>query len=567
VGTRITAALAAVFALLAWAAAPAWAERPIWPSGEIAGHYGARGAGAPVHVGPINAALAHQDPAHPVPGHPAPAPSNTGEIAALAAAAAALVGLAVLVGWRISGRRADRTAAAPALPATAELQARTARALIETDDAIKTSDQELGFAVASFGEHAAAPFSAALKSARAELAEAFKLRQQLDDETPEREPVRREKLAEILRRCGEANRLLDEQSAAFDRLQDLEARAPEVLAEVGHHVIQQAARLRTSEQILAKLEARYTPGAVAIVASSPSQAHERLEFARSGLTNAQHALSSDETGQAAVFLQAAGSAADQAESLLNEVEHREAELTQAASALPAALREIDAEIAEATAPLAGRSDDRAEAVSGAQATASNVRARMRSGAPFDALTALRDLERADAALDRALASSRAERDRQDRAGAVLDQVMLVARSAIKTAEDFITTRRGGVGATARTRLAEAGRHFQQAIASGQDNPEAAVSEAQLADALAQDARALAENDVAQFSDGQQARVGESGGRHDLGGAILGGILIDSVPGAGRAGPRGGGFRLGGFGTPGSFGGIDTRRRHSIGGMS
>jgi hypothetical protein len=533
VRTRITAALAAVLALLAWAAAPAWAQRPL----------------------------------HPAPAHPAPGPSNTGEIAALAAAAAALVALAVLVSWRTVARRGGRAATPPADTDAAELEALTARALVETDDAIKTSDQELGFAVASFGEHAAAPFSAALRSARAELAEAFKLRQQLDDGTPEREPARREALAEISRRCGEANRLLDEQSAAFDRMQDLEARAPEVLAEVGHHVTQQAARLGISEQILDKLAGRYTPDAVAIVASNPGQADERLEFARTGLTNAQHALSSDETGQAAVFLQAAESAADQAESLLDGIEHREAELTQAASALPAALREIDAEIAEATAPPAGGSDDRAAAVRRAQAAASNVREQMRSGAPFDALTALRDVEQADAAIDRTMATARAERDRQDRARAVLDQVMLLARSATKAAEDFITTRRGGVGATARTRLAEARRHFQQAIASGQDNPEAAVSEAQRADALAGEASALAERDVMQFGEGRQGQAAASGAMSDFGGAILGGILIDSVARGGHRGPGGGGFRLGGFGTPGSFGGIGTRRRHSIGGMS
>jgi hypothetical protein len=532
VRTRITAALAAVVALLAWAAAPAWAQRPL----------------------------------HPAPVHPAPGPSNTGEIAALSAAAAALVALAVLLSWRTLGRR-GRAATPPADAGVAELEARTARALVETDDAIKTSDQELGFAVASFGEHAAAPFSAALTSARAELAEAFTLRQQLDDGTPEREPARRAVLAEISRRCGEANRLLDEQSAAFDRMQDLEARAPEVLAEVGHHVTQQAARLGISAQILAKLAGRYTPDAVEIVASNPGQADERLEFARTGLTNAQHALSSDETGQAAVFLQAAGSAADQAESLLNGIEHREAELTQAASALPAALREIDAEIAEATAPPAGGSDDHAAVVRRAQAAASDVREQMRSGEPFDALTALRDLEQADAAIDGTLASARAERDRQDRASAVLDQVMLLARSATKAAEDFITTRRGGVGATARTRLAEARRHFQQAIASGQDDPEAAVSEAQRADALAGEASTLAERDVARFSDGQQGQAATSGAMSDFGGAILGGILIDSVARGGHRGPGGGGFRLGGFGTPGSFGGIGTRRRHSIGGMS
>ncbi len=83
--------------------------------------------------------------------------------------------------------------------------------------------------------------------------------------------------------------------------------------------------------------------------SSPGQARERLEFARARLAAARESLAAESTGPAAVSLQAAESAADQAEALLNGIEHMEAELTQAASALPTALREIDTDIAEATA--------------------------------------------------------------------------------------------------------------------------------------------------------------------------------------------------------------------------
>lgn len=527
--TRITAALAAVPVQLARALSPAAAH--------LALHLAARS-------------------------------SDTGEIAGLAAAAAALVGVAVLLSWRVFAQRHGQAKGPQAASTAAALEAQADHALVETDDSIKTSDQELGFAVARFGEHAAAPFSAALNSARGELAEAFRLRQRLDAEAHPAESGQRKTLAEIQRRCGEANRLLDEQSAAFDRLQDLEVRAPEVLSEVDHYVTQQAARLRTSEEVLARLAERYTANAVAIVTSSPDQADERLEFARAGLSDARQALSSDETALATVFLRAAEAAADQAESLLGAIEHLEAELTQAASALPAALRELDVEIAESTALV--KPADRAAVISRSEATAAAVRDQMQKGAPFDALSALRQLEEADTALDNTLASARTERDRQDRAAAVLDQVMLVARSAITAAEDFITTRRGGVGAIARTRLAEARRHFQQAIASGPGNPESAVSQAQDAAALAQQARVLAEQDVAQFRWSYQGQPVSSGGTGAFGssfdGAVLGGILIDSPLGEGRDGFGGGGFRLGGFGTPASFGGTGTRGRHSIAGL-
>jgi hypothetical protein len=592
-GARITGALTAVVALLAWAAAlagpalagpalagpahagPALAEAPRRLPGEItdqAAAPGSRGADVQVAITP----LPDKDRIKPyvVYAHSFSGQSPTGlELAAIAGAAVALLGLLTLAGRRLSSRDGRggpgaRAAGRAPGPTTAELAAQATHALVATDDAVRTSEQELGFAVARFGEHAAAPFSAALKSARAELATAFKLRQQLDDDIPETEAAGRSMLTEISGRCIAANQLLDEQSEAFDQLQGLEARVPEVLSEVSSHVSQQDERSARSRQTLSQLAARYSAAAVAAVATSPGEAGERLEFARGQVADARKALAAEARGQAAVHLQAAESAADQAEALLDGIEHTEAELTQASSALPTALREIDADIAEGNVLLAGQPDDRAAAVARAQVAASAVRGQLAAGAPFDPLAALRSLEEADTALDHALASARQERERRERARAVLDQAMLVARSSVTAAEDFITTRRGGVGAAARTRLAEARRHFQQAIGYGSSDPEAALAEAQSADGLGQQARTLAEQDVAEFSYEQHEPAVRTGGSAGgFGSAILGGILIDSMFGSWRGGIGLGGLGgMRGLGTLGSFGGIGTRGRHSIGGM-
>jgi tetratricopeptide (TPR) repeat protein len=522
------------------------------------------GAGQPVPAPSLTFASAPRHGAVAVPpGHPPSGGSSGLVLAAIAAAVVVLLGLLLVAGRRLPGRgggsggsgghRGHGRPAQPPGPPTAELEAQASHALVATDDAVKTSEQELGFAIARFGEQAAAPFSAALKSARAELAAAFNLRQQLDDDVQETEPVRRSMLSQISGRCMEANRVLDEQSDAFDGLQDLEARVPQVLAEVSSHIDQQNSRSAHSRQTLSQLAGKYTPAAVAVVTTCPDQAGERLEFARERLADARRALADDSRGKAAVQLQAAESAADQAEALLDGIEHMEAELTRASSALPTALREIDADIAAGNAALAGQPDDRAAAVTRAQVAASAVRGQLSAGAPFDPLTALRTLEEADTALDQALASARQERERRDRARAMLDQAMLVARSSVTAAEDFITTRRGGVGAAARTRLAEAQRHYHQAIAYASNDPEAALAEAQRADALGQQARSLAEQDVAEFSYEQHGPVVMTGGfGGGFGGAVLGGILINSMPGGSRR--------------VGSFGGIGTRGRHSIGGM-
>jgi hypothetical protein len=427
--------------------------------------------------------------------------------------------------------------------------------LVETDDAIRTSEQELGFATAKFGEHVTAPFSAALESARAELSAAVRIALLLDDNVPADEAKTRAYVSDIRAHCAAGSRLLDEQSDAFDQLQDLDARAPRLAAEVDAHVAQQTARINRSRQILERLVARYTADAVVAVMTNPDQAAERLEFAAHSLASARQELAEGQRGHAAVLLQAAEAGADQATDLLDAVEHLEAELTQAASALPGALREMAAEIAESAALPADRAqDERATVVASAQAVADQVRAQQAAG-PIDALAALRDVQRADTALDHALAGSRAEPARRERAMAVLDQAMLVARSSVTAAQDIIRTRRGGVGAAARTRLIEAQRHFRRAISRAQTDPEAAVAEAQQADALALAARARAEHDVARFDYGQVVgswRVegnGSAGGfGAQVGGAVLGGILIVRQLSDGQC--------IG----PASFGGTRTRDR-------
>jgi hypothetical protein len=197
-----------------------------------------------------------------------------------------------------------------------------------------------------------------------------------------------------------------------------------------------------------------------------------------------------------------------------------------------------------------------------------------AGGRFDPLAATERIEEAHEALSAALQGVRDEQARQQRARAVLDQTMLAARSEISATQDFITTRRGGVGSQARTRLAEAQRHLDQALALAQQgNAEAALQEAQYSRQLAGQAGQLARSDVGAMTDqGGPFGGGSPGG--GLGGAILGGILIDSMLGGSRGGRGGGGFgggfggsgsRGGGTRSPGSFGGRGTRARRGGGG--
>ncbi|MFH7598383.1 TPM domain-containing protein [Streptomyces racemochromogenes] len=447
-------------------------------------------------------------------------------------------------GW--DGRRAEP---AP-LP---EVEARARTLLVETDDAVRTSTEELGFANARFGDEAVTAFTEAVAYARGELTQAYRLRRRLDDAFPEDDATRRRMLEEILARCAEANRRLDAEAAAFDRMRDLEENAPQALATVEARFRALTGRTTTAGATLTALAGRYADSASAPVGSHAEQARDRLLFATASLGEARAALDAGDTGRAAVHVRAAEGAVDQAATLVDGVERRARELAEAAGKLPGALSETEADLADAhglpagtaagssTADLAGR-------IGRAEAVLAGVRREQAAGRRYDPIDALRRVAEADAALDAALAGAREPESGRRRAAALLEWARLSARSAVGATADYVTTSRGAVGSEARTRLAEAERHLERSASLAEADPAAAAAEAQRADSLAREAQRLAEQDVRAYRNpysGQRA----DGGR---GGAVLGGIIL------GGFGDEGGGSG------PGSFGGGGTRGRRGGG---
>ncbi|WP_089117952.1 TPM domain-containing protein [Streptomyces sp. SS07] len=459
-----------------------------------------------------------------------------------------------------------------------ELDAQAKQVLVDTDDAVRTSEEELGFATAQFGEEAAKPFTEAVARAKDELTQSFRLRQQLDDAFPEDDATRRRMLEEILRRCTAANDGLDTVSEDFDRLRALERTAPQALATVDATHRDLAGRVAAAESGVAGLRERYGEGAAAPVAADVEQAKDRLVFAGSAVEEARTAVDGGENSRAAVYIRAAEGAVGQAGTLLDSVDRRAAELGEAARKLPVALTETDTDLADAGGLLEGTAEGASTAdlrgrIARAETVLADVRGAMAAG-PYDPIDALRRVEEADAALDEALAGARDQERGEAKARSLLDQAMLTARSAIGAAADFITTNRGAVGSQARTRLAEAQRRWEAARELAATDAQGALAEARQADALAGQAMALAEQDVRGFGP-MQGPGGMGGGGGGMGGAVLGGIILGGLfgGGGGRGGGMGGGFgggfgggRSGGFGGgPGSFGGGGTRGRRGGGG--
>jgi len=489
-------------------------------------------------------------------------------------AAAAVGGIAVaggVGGWlwyrsRRKGRQpAPGTQGDDATLPTAELQRRVGTALVEIDDAVRTSEQELGFAQAEFGLEATQEFSAALEGAKADVAQAFHLRQELDDEVPEDEPRRRQLLVGILELCERATSALDAQTDAFDKLRALQRRAPELLDETEQRAGEIEARLPVARETLAALAASYPVAALASVRGNPDQAAALVAHAREAVASGRGSLSGRTRAAAVAHLRAAQNALGQAATLLDAVDQAGAQLASAGADLDKGLASIGQDVADAArlVPAGGPAsegmpDPVAVAAAVAEAEAAMAQARdARSGG--DPLAALHRLTSAEAALDAVLAPARAKAEADARARALLRDTLGRVDSQVRATQDYVATRRGAVGPEARTRLAEAARLVAEAQSLQTQDPQAALERAQRAEQYAQQATRLAEQDTSSWG------AGQGPGGSNVGGMVLGGILLDSVlrgsgggigggigGGYGRGSGYGGGRRRGGYG--GSFGG-------------
>lgn len=511
--------------------------------------------------------------------------SGTGTVAPAAPGSGVPVGLIVFVVLAAIGivgvvmivrARRRKTGGAPTGPAqisTQELARRAASALVATDDAVKTSEQELGFARAQFGDAATVEFDQALQAARANLTAAFTIKQQLDDSTPEAEEQTRAGNAEIIRLCEQANAGLDEKAAAFDELRRLEQNAPESLARVQEQHQGAAAAIETAAAHLDTLTASYAPEALATVADNPEQARARLRFADEQLRIAQTAIGAGRGGEAAVSIRAAEEAVGQAVLLEDAIDKLGRDLAEGERSARLLMDELDADIAEASA-LPDPDGQVAAAIAATRQQLESARADL-AGTARRPLMALTSLEAADARIDGVIAGVRDAAARAQRAQQLLGQQILQAQAQVSAAEDYIVARRGAVGAQARTRLAEAGAALVQAQQLQASDPAQALPHAQRANQLAAEAIQQAQNDVGAFSGGGMfgGGGGNGGGGGDLMGAVLGGIVINSLlgGGGGRGGSSGGlGGMFGGGGgsrgriSPGSFGGGGTRGRRGGG---
>ncbi|UVJ38367.1 TPM domain-containing protein [Arthrobacter sp. CJ23] len=440
-----------------------------------------------------------------------------------------------------------------------ELRHKSGSLLIEADDAIKSSEQELGFAQAQYGDSAVGNFTKALQEAKGHMTESFKLQQQLDDHIPDTEEQQRSWLGEIIRRSEAALASLQEQKADFDSLRELEKNAPQALAAVGAGAKEADAKIVRAEQSLGELRAKYADSALTQVADNITQAKERLAFVQNATSTAQEKLAAGENSLAAVAVRAAEESLHQTNVLIDAISKVAGSLDEARKSLENAVVDTSQDLAQARAMIqSGEHPELAGPVAGVESALAQVKVEIQGG-KIDPIATLDRVEAAHQALDQSLTGIRDQQEQARRAQASLQQTIMAAQSQISATSDYITARRGGVGTEARTRLAEAQRNLDYALSISRNDPVTALTYAQQAHSLAAQAAQLAQADVDQFGGyaqqgyGRGGMFGGGGGGGGLGGAILGGILINSILNGGGGG-WGGGHSDGGGDSGGFFGG-------------
>ncbi|MEU1995001.1 TPM domain-containing protein [Nocardia gamkensis] len=446
----------------------------------------------------------------------------------------------------------ENTTALAALPLEA-LHARSRETLVEIDNAIRTSGEELELATGEFGATATTPFRTALDNAKAAAAEAFAIRQRLDDAIPETPEEQRSLLVELIGAVGRADRELDAQVAEFDAMRDLLLDAAGRLDALTRDIVDVTARTPGSEAELNRLAATHPAGVLAPIADNVRMARERIAFAERNIDAGRSALAEPvgEQGGAVAAIRSAEAAIGQARALLDAVDNASSAIQQARDGLPAVLDELRRDLTSATELSAYGGPELADARTEAQSALEKAT----STADTDPLSAFHDAVTADADLDRALAAATDRKLAVEDLRRRLDGALGDARARIGAAADYVTTRRGGIDAEARTRLSEAQRNLDEALRVGASDPARALRHAQAAADLAGRSLQAAQASVRVW----EAQRAPSGGAQA--GAVLGGILLEGL----LRGAAGGARHSGGGWSPGSFGGSSGSRRIGRGG--
>ena len=402
----------------------------------------------------------------------------------LVVAAALAFGIVML----FRNRDGAKPSSAAGLPA---LRTRANVLLVSLDETLTAADNELGFAIAQFGEAKTADYAAALGKARGMATAAFRLRRELEDAYPEPVTKQREMTLQIIALSEAAQTALDSQDRSFSSLRVEELEAPASVAALSTRIAAAEKRVAPSTKTLARLAADYRPDIAAEHERAIAEAVERLDAAAAVVSTTEKQLSPAGVNAVVADLREAEQSVLAATTLLDSIDSVAAQLDDAAATVKSLVAAQKADLAEARTERAQApdADTGAAIVDAIDSVEKAIAAAAAAKRPSDPIDALDRLNAAIAELDTALASARNQTQRLEHARTALAGTLVSAKSQLAAVRGFITAGGRGVGADARSRLREAERELEVAEAAA--DPVEALDAARRAVTHARDADALA----------------------------------------------------------------------------
>lgn len=436
-----------------------------------------------------------------------------------------------------------------------QLRTRAGSSLVQADNTLVRSRQEVEFARAQYGDRQVAEFEQELTRADELMKASFHRQKLLEDEVPDTPDEQRAWLSEIIENSRQIVELIQTQEQKLASLRDLEKEAPQAIAALQARVPELQQNSDTASAQYRQLEKRYLPTALEPVKDTPGLLDSNMALVQQELEQATQTLDTSRS-EAVVHLHSAEEAAQQVVTLTTAVQTRANELEAAQSSLATDLLSTQRDIAEAKS-LADtqKRDDLLAVATGMDAVLGEVSQQV-DARPNDPIALAERLRQLSSELDKSMTSLRAERERSRSAEQNLERALRSARVQVDSARDFIGNRRGGVGSHARTYLSEAESYLSEANRLRTSDPVTALDSANRAIALATDAQNAANSDMNNYYDDRNRRGGMGFGDSSLAqGMLLGAILGAFGSGGSAHGHSGGGFSGGDFGG-GNWGGGD-----------
>ena len=456
------------------------------------------------------------------------------------------------------GRALDpKDTAALSQLSTAALEQLAAEELVSTDESIKAAQAELDISVGEFGTERTRKFTQSLQHSQSTLQKAFAIQQQINDRKYTSEFDKRSLLIEIISSCGQADDVLDQEAKNFADMRNLLVNAPQTLERLTQSTVDLQARITPAMEQMADLRRSFP-------AETLSSINHNVEIAQAALAEAEKQidvgrdLAARPAGEQAGLIGAiriAETDINQADRMLKAIESARSDIAAAQANLDALIAEIEGEIAQGEAiksqGVAQGTQLDWNAVSNTLTRAREALQEARGIKDHDPLTAWTRLTDMDSQLDEMLEQIQSGITDHARVLRVFDQQSAAAQTAIRAAQDFISSRGRYVRSDARTKLADAEQAFEKAVAVRTSQTRDAINYARHATTQAQAALRVAQRDV--DSEMRQNNSSGSSAGSFVAGALFNEMMNDHHrSGFGSYGSSGGGFNIGGGG--GSFGG-------------